>query len=153
MFSDRLKQIRKMKGLTQNDLAKALDVSSWTVALWESGKRMPEHEMIERLSGVFGIRKEHLLASRGLPSVKDRSEGGTEIDSPDDLEEILDSVPRLDDYGQRAVADLLRSEMRRCEEQGTLKDAPDASSTVLAERRRSRLRPREDEEDPQIKIE
>ena len=41
MFPERLKQLRKEKGLTQVTLAETLGVSKGTVAMWETGKRMP----------------------------------------------------------------------------------------------------------------
>ena len=41
MFPERLKDLRKEKGMTQIELATALGVSSGTVAMWETGKRKP----------------------------------------------------------------------------------------------------------------
>ena len=38
MFPERLKDLRKEKGMTQIELATALGVSSGTVAMWETGK-------------------------------------------------------------------------------------------------------------------
>lgn len=37
IFSQKLQLIRKNKGLTQEELARKLDVSRQTVARWESG--------------------------------------------------------------------------------------------------------------------
>ena len=45
MFPERLKDLRKEKGMTQIELATALGVSSGTVAMWETGKRKPSFEM------------------------------------------------------------------------------------------------------------
>ena len=41
MFSDRLKQLRREKELTQAQLAAELNVASGTIAMWETGKREP----------------------------------------------------------------------------------------------------------------
>mgnify|MGYP002508535158 CR=1 FL=1 len=41
MFADRLKQLRREKGLTQIQLATELNVASGTIAMWETGKREP----------------------------------------------------------------------------------------------------------------
>ena len=47
MFPERLKDLRKEKGMTQIELATALGVSSGTVAMWETGKRKPSFEMFD----------------------------------------------------------------------------------------------------------
>ena len=49
MFGQKLKEIRKMKGMLQDELAKLLGTSKATVSEWESGKRSPD---IERLEGI-----------------------------------------------------------------------------------------------------
>ena len=38
MFPERLKQLRKEKGLMQVTLAKTLGISKGTVAMWETGE-------------------------------------------------------------------------------------------------------------------
>lgn len=53
MFPERLKDLRKEKGMTQIELATALGVSSGTVAMWETGKRKPSFEMFEKLTQVL----------------------------------------------------------------------------------------------------
>ena len=53
MFPERLKDLRKEKGMTQIELATALGVSSGTVAMWETGKRKPSFEMFEKLRFVI----------------------------------------------------------------------------------------------------
>lgn len=53
MFPERLKDLRKEKGMTQIELATALGVSSGTIAMWETGKRKPSFEMFEKLTQVL----------------------------------------------------------------------------------------------------
>ena len=64
MFPERLKQLRKEKGMTQIDLAKAIGVSSGTIAMWETGKRKPSFEMFDRLTEVF--ERDHHDAEKAL---------------------------------------------------------------------------------------
>ena len=45
-FQERLKQLRKEHGMTQVQLAEKLGVASGTVAMWETGKRSPNFDMI-----------------------------------------------------------------------------------------------------------
>ena len=49
-----LKAARINKGLTQADVAKALNVTKKTVGSWEKGKTMPKIDKIEHLCSLFG---------------------------------------------------------------------------------------------------
>ena len=61
LFADTLKKLRTEKGLSQNDIAKRMYVTSATVSRWESGRRLPDAAMITRLSGVLGVDVNVLL--------------------------------------------------------------------------------------------
>jgi len=62
MFAERLRELRKEKGITQIDLAKDLEVANGTVAMWEIGKRMPSIELVIALSDYFGVTIDYLFA-------------------------------------------------------------------------------------------
>lgn len=49
-----LKAARINKGLTQEDVAKAVNVTKKTVGSWEKGKTMPKSDKIELLCSLFG---------------------------------------------------------------------------------------------------
>ena len=49
-----LKAARINKGLTQEDVAKAVKVTKKTVGSWEKGKTMPKIDKIELLCSLFG---------------------------------------------------------------------------------------------------
>ena len=61
MLSQRLKQLRKGRGLTQGGLAGALGVSQQAVAKWEAGRALPEPATISRIAGLFGVTADYLL--------------------------------------------------------------------------------------------
>ena len=65
MLHTRLKQLRTEKDLTQAALARELNVTQQAVAKWESGKSMPDHSMLLRLSRYYGVSVDYLL---GLPA-------------------------------------------------------------------------------------
>ena len=52
---------RKIMNLTQNELAKKLDVSSTTVTKWESGENCPGLDMLKELSIILRIQIEDLI--------------------------------------------------------------------------------------------
>lgn len=61
LFSHRLKRARKLKKLTQAGLAKKLYVSKSTEQRWEEAIRVPNKEMLERISMVLDVDIDYLL--------------------------------------------------------------------------------------------
>ena len=62
-LKDKLKQLRKEKGLSQAQLAELLFVSRSAVAKWENGLGLPGPESMERLEQEFGISGEDIATS------------------------------------------------------------------------------------------
>ncbi len=61
MFGNRLKQIRKEKGLTQKELAQLLGVSSGAIGLYEQNRRTPDIETIKRIAKILGVGPSYFL--------------------------------------------------------------------------------------------
>lgn len=61
MFGERLKELRKSKKVTQEDIAKKFDVNPATVSAWEVGKAEPSYEVLTELANYFGVSVEYLL--------------------------------------------------------------------------------------------
>ena len=51
MLSEKIKELRKKKGLTQEDLANALNVSRQAITKWESGDGSPDIENLKNMPG------------------------------------------------------------------------------------------------------
>ncbi len=62
MFKDKLKELRKHRNLTQEELAKELFVTRSAVAKWEQGRGLPEEETLHRLCVLFQITEKELMA-------------------------------------------------------------------------------------------
>ena len=56
-----IKQLRLTKGLTQEQLAETLCVSTAAVSKWESGSSMPDITMLFPLARLFGVSVDELL--------------------------------------------------------------------------------------------
>ena len=54
-LGEKIRQARREKGLTQEQLAQALFVSRQTVSNWENGKTEPDYQMLVRLSQELGM--------------------------------------------------------------------------------------------------
>lgn len=132
MFPERLKELRKEKGMTQIELAAALGVSSGTVAMWETGKRKPSFEMMERLTDVFDKRLDYILGTSDNPEKMDDDETAQLGDwaVQEEYEDVMRKYSLLDEFGQKTIAAVLRAEFARCQEQGTLRSGKGVSVSV-----------------------
>ena len=62
-FCKKLQELRKKKGLTQEELAEALYVSRAAVSKWESGRGYPSIDSIKELAKFFSVTVDELLSS------------------------------------------------------------------------------------------
>jgi transcriptional regulator with XRE-family HTH domain len=84
-FADKLKQIRKDRKLSQEDLAELLDVSRQAVSKWEQGVGYPEVEKLLLLSNTLNISLDSLMGTETTPenkSVNTNVTGKITITSP-----------------------------------------------------------------------
>lgn len=65
-FHEKLQELRKTKGLTQEELAKELYVSRTAVSKWESGKGYPNIDSLKEISRFFSVTIDELLSSEEL---------------------------------------------------------------------------------------
>lgn len=63
MLQYKLKELRKREGITQAELARALDVSVGAVGNWESGKRTPDIRTLHRIADCFSVTVEYLCGT------------------------------------------------------------------------------------------
>ncbi len=68
-FNEKLQQLRKEKGLTQEQLAEILFVSRTAVSKWESGRGYPSIESLKAISKYFNISVDELLSGNELISL------------------------------------------------------------------------------------
>lgn len=54
-FHEKLQELRKQRGMTQEELATALYVSRTAVSKWESGRGYPSIDSLKAISGFFGV--------------------------------------------------------------------------------------------------
>ncbi len=67
-LADRIQQLRREHGLSQEQLAEKLNVSRQAVSKWESAQAQPELDKILALSELFCVTTDYLLkGSRGTP--------------------------------------------------------------------------------------
>lgn len=62
-FNEKLQQLRKKKGLTQEELASSLYVSRTAVSKWESGRGYPNIDSLKAIAKIFSITVDELLSA------------------------------------------------------------------------------------------
>lgn len=60
-FSQRLKQLRKDKHLTQAQVARRIGVTASMVSSYETDIRLPSYEVLVRIADTFGVTIDYLL--------------------------------------------------------------------------------------------
>ena len=60
-FSQRLKQLRRDRHLTQAQVAKRIGVTAAMVSSYETDIRLPSYEVMVRLADLFGVTVDYLL--------------------------------------------------------------------------------------------
>lgn len=65
-LGERLLQLRKNNGLSQDSLAKMLYVTRQSISLWENDKAMPSIDLLKRLSSIYNISVDDLLGAEPI---------------------------------------------------------------------------------------
>lgn len=67
-FHEKLQELRKSRGLTQEELAEALFVSRTAISKWESGRGYPSIDSLKEISSYFSVSIDDLLSGEQLIS-------------------------------------------------------------------------------------
>ena len=69
-IAERLSELRQAKDVTQEEMARHLNISNKTISKWENGTSTPDLEMLIKISEYFGVTTDALL---GIAQHEDRS--------------------------------------------------------------------------------
>lgn len=72
-FNEKLQDLRKQKGLTQEELAEQLYVSRTAISKWESGRGYPNIESLKTIALFFSVTVDELLSSDELLTVAENN--------------------------------------------------------------------------------
>lgn len=68
-FNEKLQELRKARGLTQEELAEALFVSRTAISKWESGRGHPSIDSLKQIANYFSISIDELLSGERLITI------------------------------------------------------------------------------------
>lgn len=94
MFGDKLKALRKKRYLTQAQLAKELNVSSSTIAMYENNSRKPSYEMAKKVANYFSVTVDYLINEPGFEECKN-------------LDFLIENIKKLSPSERQYVEDLI----------------------------------------------
>ncbi len=68
-FNEKLQELRKQRGLTQEELAEALYVSRTAISKWESGRGYPNIDSLKAIAHFFSMTIDELLSGDELLTI------------------------------------------------------------------------------------
>ena len=71
-FHEKLQELRKSRGLTQEELAEELYVSRTAISKWESGRGYPSIDSLKEISNYFSVTIDELLSSEKMLSIAEK---------------------------------------------------------------------------------
>lgn len=110
---NRLRELRRTKGLTLKEVGALVGVAESTMSLYESGKRQPDYEMLQTLAEFFGVSTDYLLGRSDYPDIPapttkgkwipvlGRVQAGIPIEAVEDVldyEEISNEMAKTGDF-------------------------------------------------------
>ena len=73
-FHEKLQELRKQKGLTQEELAQSLYVSRTAVSKWESGRGYPNIDSLKAIAKFFSVSIDELLSGEEVLTIAEEDQ-------------------------------------------------------------------------------
>ena len=101
MLADKLKQLRKEKGLSQYKIAGLLNMSRSAYSSYETNQRSPNYEILTQIAELYDVSIDYLLDRREYPRLTD------------DEVTLIDGYRSLPPPGRDTVQDFLAFKIQR----------------------------------------
>ena len=76
-LGENISRLRAARGMSQGDLAEALDVSRQSISKWETGGAVPELDKLMKLSALFGVTLDELVTGEAMGTPRIPASGGS----------------------------------------------------------------------------
>ena len=104
LFADKVRMLRTRRGLTQQDLAKVIGVSSRTIQNYELGNSMPKkRQTVQRIADYFNVPVSSLLGTEDF-YIFDQPAGEPKTDA-EKARALMNEVSALFAGGKLSMAD------------------------------------------------
>lgn len=101
----RMKSLRENKDLKQNKVADELNVSSFQLSRYESGKSKPDPDLIAKIAIYYNVSTDYLLGTSDDPRMTAEQEFQAFRDSPD-LQVFYRELPESEEEEVRILFDM-----------------------------------------------
>ena len=85
----RIAQLRREKGLTQEELSQMMEVSAQAVSKWENDQTCPDITSLPKLAKILGVTMDELLSG------KEENSPAARVLAPEERKELKDMMLRL----------------------------------------------------------
>ena len=89
-FNEKLQELRKRRGLTQEELAEALYVSRTAISKWESGRGYPSIDSLKSIANYFSVTIDDLLSGDEILVIAEEDQKQKELQIRDLVFGLLD---------------------------------------------------------------
>ena len=105
-----IKQLRKEASLTQKDFSEKIGVSCSTVAMWETGQRLPSPELYEQIADYFNVDIDYLYGRTNIrQKIRFDADGNIQRTLESDQEALLSDFDKLNAEGRQEVLKYVRN--------------------------------------------
>jgi transcriptional regulator with XRE-family HTH domain len=116
----KLSSLRKERNLTQDELAKALNIGKSTIAMYETDKRSPDAEMLKVLASFFNVSIDYLLdmpeSENNIQQISDAVKDDPQLHEfwdmlkeREDLQILFKQTKRLDSKGIQQIIRIIKA--------------------------------------------
>ena len=107
IFADKLMDLRKKNGWSQEELAEKLNVSRQAVSKWESAQSVPDMNRIIQLSELFGVSTDYLLKDEMEQADVSRETASDSLIRTVDMEEANTFLKTKEENSRRVALGVL----------------------------------------------
>src|SRR5690606_26402858 len=90
-FPKKLKQLRLMHKMTQEELGRKINVTKVSISGYENGNRSPDTETLQKIADIFEVSTDFLLGRTDTPNAN-----GTDKDKSFYISKIAKEFPDID---------------------------------------------------------
>ena len=105
ILADKIIELRKKNGWSQEDLAEKLDVSRQSISKWEGAQSIPDMNKILKLSEVFSVSTDYLLKDEIELDIPGEA---PKVDTDSSFKEVPVSMGRPMPFSRTSISPLLK---------------------------------------------